>query len=149
MGREVRVQCLDSCCNYSKELRYQPGWVGIARLGHFREELLAGEEDYPEAVEILQNGGELQSHGVYLCPKCKEHVTSKAFYCITYVSEAFEEYTYDGVEEDIYDVAFPFGIPKCDNCGTDLQYIDEDFFDSIKCPKCGGKALFEEYGLYD
>ena len=51
--------------------------------------------------------------------------------------------------EEIYDVHFPFGIPCCDKCGTELQYVDEAFFDNIKCPKCGGKAFIELWGFYD
>lgn len=148
MGRLVRAICLNPSCNYTKKLRYGTGWIEFANLWSFRESLLTGQENNPEAVKILRNDGELRSNGIYLCPTCKDFATSETYYCHV-ICEFFEEYDYDGSEETVYDTVFPFGIPKCEMCGTDLQYIDEDFFGSIRCPQCGGSAVLEMYGFFD
>ena len=149
MGIIHRVACKNTSCGYCKDLRYGTGWIRSAERWQFQEAILYGEEEFPEVAEILKNDGELHNYGIYLCPTCKEYVTHKEYYCLKYVSLFFEVYDYDGVEEEIYDVVFPFGIPKCDQCGSALKYIDEEFFDYTSCPKCGDKAPFVLHAFFD
>lgn len=142
MGAIYSVTCRNKECRYHKELRMGVGMRCFSHLCNLKDALFSGEEKNPEAEKILREGGELGSGAIYLCPKCKEFISDPTIYCKTNITES----PYGTV---CYDVAFPFGVPTCKDCGGELQYIKNVLSSKVKCPKCEGDLKSKHVGYFD
>lgn len=140
MGIINSVTC--KSCKYHAETRQGPGVVLYKQLKDTEKAILSGEIECEEARECLQNGGSLQNVAAYLCPECKEFVTSVHYFCFKKIRELPS-----GMIEGEF--IFPFGRPRCKTCDTELIHIPNIRSSYVKCPKCGGDLNAKKKGYYD
>ncbi len=139
MGEINCVTCRQ--CRYHAETREGVGWIGFMNLKKTEKAILNGELQCGEALMRLQNGETLECGAAYLCPVCREFVSSNQLFCRKNVAE-------EG-EDDKYTYAFPFGLPKCETCDAELIFIPNIRSSKVKCPKCGGDLKARLAGFFD
>ena len=137
MGEINSVTCKNPQCRYHAEVYSGPGFFLFRSQEKVKEGLLNGTIENPQALQYLKEGGVLCSVAAYLCPKCRELVTSKRLYMSIRVNSRSRK------------VVFPFGVPLCGACHTELTYIPNVRSSRVKCPKCGGPLQAELSAHYD
>ena len=130
MGIFYYVTCRN--CGYQKEVREGPGMIGFARIYTLEKKFKDGEIDAPDDFKrLLDLGYHLRSKATYLCPKCKKWVVKDDIY----IRELLHVSPYGTIRE--YKMHYLNGVPKCDDCNTELIDILNPRSSKTKCPKCG------------
>lgn len=142
MGDIYSITCRNKACRYHATLRDGVGMIGLARLKNFEEALLAGELQHEVALKSVKAGAEIESGAIFLCSKCKEFVSDSTYYLV-------ENLTYSPFGTARYDISFPFGEPRCQKCGSKLEFIRNVLSSKVKCPRCGGELKSRVAGRFD
>ena len=142
MGKIYSVTCKNRNCKYHAELREGNGMFGFARMKQFENGLRSGEICNPIALDSLNNGGKMHGGGIYACPTCKEFKNSDTYFLV-------ENLVYSPYGTPRYDISFPFGEPRCKQCGDRLEFIRNILSSKVKCPRCGGELKGRHAGFFD
>ena len=145
MGVFYRVTCRNSECRYSTELREGPGMMRFRWIKEKEIAIRNGDEEASDEIKALLNSGHgLECVATYSCPTCKEWKTI----IHPYVLEKIRVSPYGSVRE--YSIHYLDDPPKCDKCGTELEFILNPRSSKNQCPKCGCKNMkVGAIGYYD
>ena len=142
MGRIISVSCRNKDCKYQSILYEGAGMIGFCKNQELRIEILDGRIKNDEALRCLRKNGTIESRGIYLCPDCRKFIYDKIQYCMYNI-------TISPYGTKRYDVAFPFGKPICEVCGSDLLFIKNICSSKVKCPKCNSDLKTRVIGYTD
>ncbi len=130
MGLVYQVTCRK--CGYQITIYEGPGAIDYARDIFLEEKILNGDVEVPEDIlRLLRSGYHLQSWTTYLCPVCKKWVIKRDIY----IRELIQVSPYGTIRE--YKMHYLHGVPRCEDCNTELINILNHRSSKAKCPKCG------------
>lgn len=142
MGTIYTVTCKNKRCRYHVELWEGPGMFSFSKMKDFERSIINGEVNISDVKERIENGAEIDTRGIYLCPSCKEFTDSHVYF----LRENITESPYGTIR---YDISFPFEKPLCEKCNSELIFIKNIRSSKIKCPKCGENLSSRLWGYFD
>lgn len=145
MGSIFHMTCRNKACRYSVKLREDEGMRLFAWIKTLERDILSGKEAAPEEIKnLLKDGYGLECVATYLCPTCHEWQVGR----FPYVLEKIRVSPYGTIRK--YNVHYLDGKPKCEECGTELEFILNPRSGKNKCPKCGTDNMrVSQFGFYD
>ncbi len=142
MGTIFSVTCENKKCKYNTILCEGTSMLKFAELLEFQDAVISDAGSNSSIAQKLKNGAKIMTNGIYLCPECKEFKINNTYYLMDNITVS----PYGTLR---YDISFPFNIPACDICNSELVYVKNILSSKVKCPKCGNKLKARKIGCAD